>query len=102
VPTEQTGNSTEEPEPLLPEHLCVNGHGLPGKVFLLRQKLVRGWGNYFGAGYPRKAFRQINAFVQTRLIRHLKRRSQRPYRAAEGVSWYASSLTTSPLQYVDS
>lgn len=49
---------------------------------------LRGWSNYFGKGYPRKAFRQINAFVRERLIRHLKRRSQRPFRPPEGVSWY--------------
>lgn len=48
-----------------------------------------GWSNYFGKGYPRKAFRHINGYVQERLIRHLKRRSQRPYRPAAGVSWYA-------------
>lgn len=48
-----------------------------------------GWGNYFGKGYPRKAFRQINRFVQERLERHLKRRSQRPFRVTGGVSWYA-------------
>jgi len=34
----QKGNSTEEPTDL-PEHLKVNSRGLPGKVFLLRQKL---------------------------------------------------------------
>jgi RNA-directed DNA polymerase len=50
---------------------------------------TRGWGNYFGQGYPRKAFRQINRFVQERLGRHLQRRSQRPYRGAGGTSWYA-------------
>lgn len=50
---------------------------------------LRGWGNYFGKGYPRKAFRQINRFVQERLERHLKRRSQRPFRLSEGLSWYA-------------
>ena len=36
----------------------------------------------------RISFRQINRFVQERLERHLKRRSQRPFRLAEG-SWYA-------------
>ena len=41
------------------------------------------------AGYPRKAFRQINSFVQERLVTHLKRRGQRPYRRADGMSWYA-------------
>jgi len=50
---------------------------------------LRGWKNYFGKGYPRDAFRQINRFVQERLERHLKRRSQRPYRTAEGRTWYA-------------
>ena len=49
---------------------------------------LRGWSNYFGKGYPRKAFGQINHFVQARLERHLKRRSQRPYRKAGGESWY--------------
>ncbi len=68
----------------------------PGKCFqpipaLIEQVNVhlKGWSNYFGKGYPRKAFRQINSFVQERLITHLKRRSQRPYRKADGMSWYA-------------
>jgi RNA-directed DNA polymerase len=50
---------------------------------------VRGWGNYFAKGYPRDAFRQVNRFVQERLERHLKRRSQRPYRLPERMSYYA-------------
>ena len=49
---------------------------------------LKGWKNYFGQGYPRKAFRDINAYLQQRLARHLKRRSQRPYRPPKGVSWY--------------
>ena len=49
---------------------------------------LRGWGNYFQFGYPRKAFRDINAFVRDRVRRHLRRRSQRPYRLRGGVSWY--------------
>jgi RNA-directed DNA polymerase len=67
----------------------------PKKCFLPIPALVaqinthlKGWGNYFGLGYPRKAFRQINRFVQERLERHLKRRSQRSYRLT-GFSWYA-------------
>jgi RNA-directed DNA polymerase len=48
-----------------------------------------GWSNYFGKGYPRKAFRQINCFVRERLITHLRRRSQRPYRPSGELSWYA-------------
>lgn len=50
---------------------------------------LRGWANYFRLGYPRKAFRQINHFVRYRLGRHLKRRSQRGWRARSGVSLYA-------------
>ena len=49
---------------------------------------TKGWGQYFGLGYPRKAFRDLSRYVQERLTRHLKRRSQRPYRRTEA-SWYA-------------
>ena len=49
---------------------------------------TRGWTQYFGLGYPRKAFRDIGRYVRDRLTRHLKRRSQRPYRRTEA-SWYA-------------
>ena len=50
---------------------------------------MSGWAQYFNKGRSRPAFRDMNAFVQQRLIKHLKRRSQRPYRPPEGVSWYA-------------
>lgn len=49
---------------------------------------LRGWSIYFGKGYPRKAFRRINHFVRVRLIRHLKRRSQRPFRPRGEASWH--------------
>jgi RNA-directed DNA polymerase len=49
----------------------------------------RGWANYFGLGYPRASFRHLNHFVRFRLGRHLRRRSQRGWRAREGVSLYA-------------
>jgi RNA-directed DNA polymerase len=47
---------------------------------------LRGWANYFQLGYPRKAFRHLNRFVQERLGRHLHRRSQRGWRARTGIS----------------
>ncbi len=50
---------------------------------------LRGWANYFDIGYPRQAFRAINAYVRERLSRHLDRRSQRGWRPREGVSRYA-------------
>jgi RNA-directed DNA polymerase len=49
---------------------------------------LTGWSNYFNAGYPRNAFRQINQYVQERLTRHLQRRSQRPFRRRGTASWY--------------
>jgi RNA-directed DNA polymerase len=48
-----------------------------------------GWANYFDFGFPRKAFRDLNWFVLNRVTRHLKRRSQRPYRPPAGVTFYA-------------
>ena len=47
-----------------------------------------GWKNYFDFGYPRVAFREINTYVRARLTQHLRRRSQRPFRPPEGVSYY--------------
>ena len=48
----------------------------------------RGWAAYFGNGRSRPAFRAMNWYVCQRVVKHLKRRSQRPYRSPEGVSWY--------------
>ena len=58
---------------------------LPELIERLNRHL-RGWGNYFGLGYPRRAFGQLNHFVRYRLGRHLQRRSQRGWRRREGVS----------------
>jgi RNA-directed DNA polymerase len=67
----------------------------PGQCFIPAPMLIaqvnrqmRGWGNYFRLGYPSRAYRKINRFVQERLEIHLKRRSQRPFRCT-GMSWYA-------------
>ena len=49
---------------------------------------LRGWKNYFNFGYPRKAFREINAYLRERLTQHVRRKSQRPMRPPEGVSYY--------------
>jgi RNA-directed DNA polymerase len=48
---------------------------------------LKGWANYFSFGYPRVAFREINSYVRYRLEQHLKRRSQRPFRPPEGISF---------------
>jgi RNA-directed DNA polymerase len=49
----------------------------------------RGWANSFSYGYPKRAFGQINSYVPWRLWKHLRRRSQRPYRPAAGTTVYA-------------
>jgi RNA-directed DNA polymerase len=49
---------------------------------------LEGWKNYFDHGHPRQAFRDINWYVRYRLTQHLRRRSQRPFRPPEGVSYY--------------
>lgn len=49
---------------------------------------LRGWGNYFSYGFPRWAHRTVNNFTLQRLTRHLQRRSQRPFRPPEGITYY--------------
>ena len=49
---------------------------------------LKGWANYFDHGYPRKAFREINRFIDQRLYAHLQRRSQRPFRCPQGRSFH--------------
>ncbi len=65
-----------------------NGVPIPRLLGELNRNL-RGWGNYFGCGYPRHAFNQINSYVNWRLWKHLRRRSQRPYRPPKGMTVYA-------------
>ena len=48
---------------------------------------LKGWANYFSFGYPTSAYCEIERYVQGRLIQHLARRSQRPYRPRQGASW---------------
>jgi RNA-directed DNA polymerase len=49
---------------------------------------LKGWANYYSCGYPRKSMREINCYVRQRLVKHLRRRSQRSYKVPEGVSYY--------------
>lgn len=60
---------------------------IPELTLRLNRQLI-GWSNYFNKGRNRPAFRSMNWFVYQRIVRHLKRRSQRPYRPPEGISWY--------------
>lgn len=49
---------------------------------------LRGWGEYFSYGHPRRAHRKINLFVTKRMTKHLKRRSQRACRPPAGMTYY--------------
>jgi RNA-directed DNA polymerase len=49
---------------------------------------LQGWAAYFRLGYPRRAYDNLNYYVQRRMRLHLARRSQRPYRAPANVSLY--------------
>lgn len=49
---------------------------------------VKGWANYFSIGYPTGAYWQIDWYVRGRLMQHLRRRSQRPFRPPAGSSLY--------------
>ncbi len=60
---------------------------------------LNGWASYFRFGYPRGAFRQINTYVRQRLTQSVRRRSQRPLRPPEGVSYY-EFLTQIGLVYL--
>lgn len=51
-------------------------------------RFLKGWSNYFSVGYPRHVRRKVNFHVLNRFTRHLRRRSQRPYRPPEGTSYY--------------
>lgn len=49
---------------------------------------LQGWVAYFRMGYPRRAYDNLNYYLQRRLRLHLDRRSQRRYRAPAHVSLY--------------
>jgi RNA-directed DNA polymerase len=49
---------------------------------------LQGWAAYFRIGYPRRAYSNLNYYVQRRMGLHLNRRSQRGYRAPANVSLY--------------
>ncbi len=48
---------------------------------------LEGWANYFSFGYLTGVYWEIDWFVRSRLIRHLQRHSQRPYRPPDGEVW---------------
>ena len=60
---------------------------IPALIQMINRYL-RGWSNYFDHGYPRVAFRGINAHVRNRVAVHLRRRSQRRFRPPKDRTLY--------------
>jgi len=49
---------------------------------------LRGWLGYFSKGHPANARWDLVRFAEERVVRHLRRRSQRPYRPPKGVRFH--------------
>lgn len=49
---------------------------------------TRGWAGYFRHGYWSQAMHSVNHYLFNRMKKHLCRRSQRPFRPSEGVTYY--------------
>jgi len=67
---------------------CHQSHVPVPSLITSINRHLEGWARYFSFGYPRRERRRMNWFVRNRLIKHLKRRSQRPFRPPEGRSFY--------------
>lgn len=62
--------------------------------------VLRGWGRYFGFGYPRHVFRGVNFYVLHTLARRLRHKSQRrcrPTREGESLWAFIQRLGYQPL-----
>lgn len=69
----------------------TNSHQCFKPISILMEELnrhLKGWAIYFSFGYPTGVYWEIDWFVRGRLIRHLRRRSQRPYYPPKGDAWY--------------
>src|SRR5579864_2110437 len=71
-------------------HVMTDSHQCYKPISTLIGELnrhLKGWANYFSFGYATGVCGEIDRYVQGRLIQHLQRRSQRPYRPPRGASW---------------
>lgn len=75
---------------------CIPIPALIGQV----NAWLQSWGRYFRHGYPAVPFHKLNGFTLFRLLRHLRRRSQRPYRLPADQSPFAhlQALGWQPLR----
>lgn len=57
----------------------------PMRVIDRLNRLLRGWLRYYAYGHPHKSRWNLIHFTEHRVVLHLRRRSQRPYRPPDGV-----------------
>lgn len=77
----------------LRELICSERAFLPIPLLIAEvNQALRGWKTYFSHGDPRVAFREVNQFLIDRLTAHLQRRSQRPFRPPEGMTFSTQLL----------
>ena len=58
----------------------------PKDVVQNLNRFLRGWLQYYSLGHPSKVRWDLIRFTEDRVVRHLRRRSQRPYRPPKGIS----------------
>lgn len=60
----------------------------PADVVVGLNRMMRGWLQYYCLGHPAQARWDLVRFAEQRVARHLRRRSQRPYRPPEGMDLF--------------
>lgn len=60
-----------------------------GELIGTLNRHLKGWENYFSLGYPGRTYNQLNEYIRARFWRHLRRRSQRPFRLPKGQTFYS-------------
>lgn len=81
------------------QHTASRRYHVPVAVIVADlNALLRGWQQYFQFGHARGAQHALTAFAIERLMRHLRRRSQRPVRPPDGMTWYGFITQTLGLQ----
>lgn len=87
---EPSKEAVEKARETINQILGTNKGMIPVKDLIIQvNRFLQGWSSYFSIGYTRIGMRSINRHARDRLTKHLRRRSQRPYRPPEGTSFYA-------------
>ena len=63
-------------------------------------RVTGGWANYFSIGYPRKAYREVNYYLQIRFNSFINNRSQRKMEICRSGESLYSSLRRMGLRYL--